>query len=139
MTKDEIEILCDSLQRLDNLEFWSCSPTDLGVYFRRYAKSVGFSILVDHRFLNNLLEQYDTHGVDAEIIQNNIHLLDFVDAFFEKLHTAKLELHTKLDAGKSLPDISKRLAQLSNHWEHKKHWNSTLPVKPVNQLTINLS
>ena len=137
MTKDEIEILCDSLQQLDNLEFWSCSPIDLGVYFRRYAKSIGVSILVDHRFLNNLIEDYDANGIDSEIIQNNPDLLDFVDAFFEKLHNSKLDLQTKLDGAKSMPDVTKRLQQLQNHYLNKRHWNSTLPVKPVNQLTIN--
>jgi hypothetical protein len=26
---------------------------------------------------------------------------------------------------------------LGNHWDVKKHWNSTIPVKPINTLTIN--
>jgi hypothetical protein len=137
MTKDEIEILCSAIEQLDGFEFWVMSPKDLGVYFRRFAKSLGVSILVDHRFINNLLDEYDTNGLDSEIIQNNPDLIDFVDAFFEKLHTSKLDLQGKLDKAKSMPDVTKRLQQLQNHYLNKQHWNSTIPVKPINTLTIN--
>lgn len=137
MTKAEIDVLIASLEDIDNFEFWSCSPTDLGVYFRKYSKSVGVPILVDHRFLHKLLEGYDKDGVDCEMIQENPDLLEFVDAFFQKLHDSKFEIHLKLDKAQSMPQITSKLQSLQNHWHHKKTWNSTLPTTPVAQLTVN--
>lgn len=137
MSIDEINILCDSLIDISNFEFWTMSPKDLGVYFRAYSKKIGQNILIDHRFLNNLMDQYEKDGLDSEMLVSNPSLIDFVDAFYEKMHSAKLEFHEKLDQSKTMPDVTKRLQQLQNHWEHKSTWNSTLPVKPINQLTIN--
>jgi hypothetical protein len=135
MTKTHIII--EALDSLDGFEFFTMSIKDMCVYFRVYAKSKGDSIRIDHRWLNGLLEGYDTEGLDFEMISDNPHYLDFIDAFFEKLHSSKFEIQLKLEAAKSMPEVSKRLQMLGNHWDVKKHWNSTIPVKPINTLTIN--
>lgn len=133
----EIHTMIDALGAITDFEFYTMSPKDICIYFRRYAKTKGINLLVDHRFLNKLLDDYDANGLDCEMIQENPLIMDFIDYFYEKLHTSKLEIQTKLDSANSMPKVTVFLQKLQNHWEVKKHWNSTIPVKPINTLTIN--
>lgn len=137
MTRNEIDLIIEAIESLNSLEFWCMEFRDFGVFFRKYAKSKQVSLRIDHKLLSNLIESYDTEGLEAEVIKDNPQLLDFIDAFFEKLHTSKMDIQIKLDGAKSMPDVTKRLQQLQNHYLNKQHWNSTIPVKPINTLTIN--
>lgn len=137
MQDNEIHLMIEALGAITDFEFYTMSPKDICVYFRRYAKANGKRLLVDHRFLNKLLDDYDANGLDCEMIQENPLIMDFIDYFYEKLHTSQLDIQQKLDSANSMPKVTVFLQKLQNHWNVKKHWNSTLPVKPVNQLTIN--
>ncbi len=138
ISTSDIDQISNALDELPELEFWAMSLSDLCFYLRRYAKNKGYRLSIDHVRLSKILESFDTHGFECPIIAEHPQIEDLLDVYYHKFRICRDSVYGKLDSAKSMPEVSKRLQQLQNHWHYKQTFNATVPVQKPSALNINM-
>jgi len=138
ISPEDCAVALQAFERMDDVEAFSLSIQMLCVLARRYGKVTGQPCRIDHVKLKAVLDAYDQSGLEHPYFSEEFgYLIDFVDAFYERLHQATLNQFNRLDAAKSMPEVSKRLAMLEKHWSYKRNFTTSVPVEKASSLTIN--